>query len=640
MKSLPKNLEDTYARILCGIDEKYSLDVFKMLQWLTFSARPLHLEELAEVVAIDANESPYFDTDRRLLDPRDILTMCGSLVTIGNEFSESSQESDNDETVRALDKTFITTDVRLAHFSVQEYLCAKRICLGPARFYSVQETESNEAIAQDCLAYLLHANRYSKTPYLRTVCQTLEEFPLVRYAATFWTRHARMAECDATSTISQLSMEFLLADGPVLLSIGPVDRDDTDPQSIKASTLGPEEIEGNEVILADFAEIDFREGSRKAIFPLYYASLTGLPVSVKMLIEKGANVNAQGGICGNALQAASYRGFEDVVQILLDNDVDVCALGGKYLHALQAASVAGRESIVQMLLHKGADINVQGGEHGTALQAAAYWGREDVVQVLLEHGADVNAPISNICSFSWHGATCDGLDRVCASDVRFATGRHGSALQAATCRGNERIVEMLLAQEADINAKGGEYGNALQAASYWGHDGIIKMLLAHETRIDAKEMNMVLWDACYNGDDKIVAIVLDDWVDGDRNPEDRDNVLRSLLRKFPRSGASFDMLLQWAVKTRNERVLQILAEVQTENDDSDRHRLEGFDSNSEVDDDSVQEGDHDSLSEEGRASLQEEDLGPVNIENPEPKPALIGPLIQAESLKLEDSNRV
>jgi ankyrin repeat protein len=40
---------------------------------------------------------------------------------------------------------------------------------------------------------------------------------------------------------------------------------------------------------------------------------------VKMLLDKGANVNAQGGYYyDNALQAASEGGYEQVVKMLLD----------------------------------------------------------------------------------------------------------------------------------------------------------------------------------------------------------------------------------------------------------------------------------------------------------------------------------
>jgi ankyrin repeat protein len=40
---------------------------------------------------------------------------------------------------------------------------------------------------------------------------------------------------------------------------------------------------------------------------------------VQLLLEKGADVNAQGGPFGNALHAASVQGHRAVVQLLLEN---------------------------------------------------------------------------------------------------------------------------------------------------------------------------------------------------------------------------------------------------------------------------------------------------------------------------------
>ena len=51
---------------------------------------------------------------------------------------------------------------------------------------------------------------------------------------------------------------------------------------------------------------------------------------VQILLDKGADVNAQGGEYGNALQAALYRGDDKVVQILLDKGADVNAQGEAY----------------------------------------------------------------------------------------------------------------------------------------------------------------------------------------------------------------------------------------------------------------------------------------------------------------------
>jgi hypothetical protein len=74
------------------------------------------------------------------------------------------------------------------------------------------------------------------------------------------------------------------------------------------------------------------------------ASKKGDEESVKVLLDKGANVNAQGGQHGKALNAASVRGDEQVVKLLLDKGADVNAQGGPYGNALQAASAGGHEA--------------------------------------------------------------------------------------------------------------------------------------------------------------------------------------------------------------------------------------------------------------------------------------------------------
>ncbi|KAI6295387.1 hypothetical protein MCOR33_007694, partial [Pyricularia grisea] len=75
---------------------------------------------------------------------------------------------------------------------------------------------------------------------------------------------------------------------------------------------------------------------------------------VEKVLNDGADVNAQGGEYGNALQAASFKGHKEIVQTLVDKGADVNAQGGRYGNVLQAASSGGHQEILQIFVDNGA----------------------------------------------------------------------------------------------------------------------------------------------------------------------------------------------------------------------------------------------------------------------------------------------
>ncbi|KAI0133742.1 ankyrin repeat-containing domain protein [Xylariales sp. AK1849] len=87
--------------------------------------------------------------------------------------------------------------------------------------------------------------------------------------------------------------------------------------------------------------------------------------------------------------------------------------------------------------------------YGTALQATSADGHEKVVQLLSEKGADINVQ----------------------------GGSYGTALQAASANGHEKVVQLLLEKGADIDVQCGRYGTAIQAASKKGHKVVVQLLL-------------------------------------------------------------------------------------------------------------------------------------------------------------------
>ena len=71
--------------------------------------------------------------------------------------------------------------------------------------------------------------------------------------------------------------------------------------------------------------------------------------------------------------------------LLLQEGADVNARGGEYGNALYAASARGYVDIVKLLLEAGADINAQGGLYGSAFQVALKQGHGEVVRILQQH---------------------------------------------------------------------------------------------------------------------------------------------------------------------------------------------------------------------------------------------------------------
>ncbi|KAE8156909.1 Pfs, NACHT and ankyrin domain protein [Aspergillus tamarii] len=341
LNSLPGTLQETYARILANIDEIYRPYAIRILQFLTYSERPLTIEEAVDIIVVNPGEEPSFDSNERMPEPREIAVVCSSLVCL------VTRRDRRGKTVMEL---------QLAHFSVQQYLESTHIAATfPKKMTDVA------CITKVCLAYLSHLDEESVIEDIGA------EYPLVPYCVLYWVYHAKFVEteCDVQQSILDFFLQQRLG-YEIWIRLS-----DDRALGRKTATIGA---------------------------PLYYASLAGLQHTVQLLLDKGAKINERGGGHGSALQAACVGGHREVVQVLLQNGADVNIQDDFLGNALQNASSMGHEEIVQLLLENGANADTQGGIYGTgpygdALQIAAARGNKEVVQLLLENGADVKTII-------------------------------------------------------------------------------------------------------------------------------------------------------------------------------------------------------------------------------------------------------
>ena len=114
---------------------------------------------------------------------------------------------------------------------------------------------------------------------------------------------------------------------------------------------------------------------------------------IKLLIDYGADVNAQSSEWGTVLVDALYSTPPcfDLIKLLLDSGADVNGKSLDDMTPLIVASRNGTPDILQLLLEHGAtDINAQNTSGITALMEAVRFNSPDVIKILLDIGADVN----------------------------------------------------------------------------------------------------------------------------------------------------------------------------------------------------------------------------------------------------------
>ncbi len=582
LSSLPESLDETYERMLCNINSFLIEDARQILTLLCYAPRPLLVQELIDAVAVEIKNPTGLNRRRRLQDINGIRDICGGLIDMGLS-ADHMTENDNEEE--------LTRTVRIAHFSVQEYLESERIRHQKAAMFSLTSATAHAQIAQVCLIYLLD-DSLSRSELDQSI---LEEYPLAEFAAEYWYYHyqntARSTpiphDCVLRLFQSQNSFAFWVAlynPDDVFHRIR-FDRSlDGIPTPIYyASLLGldqalhklltTEQVESTQtpgLLQTSTSKLSKLVNAQAGNYgnPLQAASYKGHGQIVQILLNKGADVNAQAGYYGNPLQAASYGGHDQVVQILLDKGADVNAQARYCDNALLVASIGGYYQVMKILLDEEADVKAHVRLHGKALQAASSKGFERLVKMLLDKGADVNAQ-GVVYRTALHEASIQGHDQVVkmlldkGADINAQDEFRRTALHAASYRGHDHVVQILLDEGADINTQGEFHGNALHAASGQGHDQVVRMLLDKGADINAEDTfhHTALSSALHKHHDKVVEVLLDKGAE--LKDEDLYNLLNSALHgdhdKIARlKDAHLYTLLNVALHEGLDKTLQML----------------------------------------------------------------------------------
>ena len=414
LEELPDSLDETYERILREIRKPNQGHAHRLLQCLVAAVRPLRVKELAEVLAVDFNAEgiPKLNPGWRWSNQEEaVMSACSSLVII---------VKDRDSWI-----------VQFSHFSVKEFLTANRLA-EPTRDvsrYHIRAETAHTILAQACLGVLLRLDDHVDR-------DNIKNFPLARYAAQYWTTHARFE--NASSRIKG-GMECLLdSEKPHFATwVWIYDKDHWDGRPM--STMHPEIPEA---------------------VPLYYAARLGFrDLAEHLAAEYPGQVNARGGREVTPMHVAARAGHANILALLLEHGADMDGRDIDGDTALHRASWNGKVKAGQCLLDHGADINAQNNDGWTPLYHAAYYGQAKFARMLLERGARV--------------------------DAQTDTGE--TPLHGAVKTDNIQAVRLLLEYGADVNARDNSGWTPSQWGSMLSEHEIVELLSEYDAKSECSE---------------------------------------------------------------------------------------------------------------------------------------------------------
>lgn len=223
---------------------------------------------------------------------------------------------------------------------------------------------------------------------------------------------------------------------------------------------------------------------------LHHACQRGHLTVAKSLITKNALLNALGPRGETALHLAIQSpSKQSVVMLLIQHKADVNARDATFRTPLHISAGQGNIAMCNYLLNEGADLDSREAQSKTPLQLACEAGHYELVEMMLNHS---NLKPTNMSFLAGFFSSVEyGHVRIAESffprGLKLQELRNDShkPITLAAKGGGLAMVELMINENCDVNAKDENKWNALHFSSYHGHYQVIERLIASGVSTDA-----------------------------------------------------------------------------------------------------------------------------------------------------------
>jgi ankyrin repeat protein len=267
---------------------------------------------------------------------------------------------------------------------------------------------------------------------------------------------------------------------------------------------------------------------RKRYTPLIHAAIHGHCDVARLLLDRGAQVDAWGTCLKTALMHSIHAfkpdspkksDLEEMAALLIDRGASIESENGARFTPLMLAAQSGATRIATLLIDRGAEIDRRDAMSRTALLHAASRGHPDMVRLLVEGGADIDIVDSDGWTALMYACDPPGnarhpdtvpllLDLGARHDIENAS--KSNAMTQCAIVGNIEDAKALLDRGADINAITSDGQFALAWAALKGHTEFCSFAIDRGARIEQRDANgwSALSYASSSGHAEVVRLLL------------------------------------------------------------------------------------------------------------------------------------